>query len=221
MRNNNNCPNTNFNCTPLPSSQCCLTQTTPINSTQLAQLINILNGLINAIHALLSNPTDANKQALIALFNQFLDLLNSLTHSPESNFLKQLIQSILNLLQSSNPDLGQLQSLLQQFYSALSTFFFSVIVDPATLQLLLNLLTQLIGATPGTGSTGATGTFVGVQPFDPANAPTYLPGQVVFFNGSSYVVNVPNPQGTPGFSPDYTLIASGVTGPTGATGVDG
>ncbi|EJQ98136.1 hypothetical protein II5_05866 [Bacillus cereus MSX-A1] len=116
MRNNNNCSNTNFNCTPLPSSQYCLTQTTPINSTQLAQLINILNGLINAIHALLSNPTDANKQTLIALFNQFLELPNSLTRSPESNFLKQLIQSILNLLQSSNPDLGQLQSLLQQFH---------------------------------------------------------------------------------------------------------
>ncbi|MBJ8038609.1 hypothetical protein JDS83_33825, partial [Bacillus cereus] len=47
----------------------------------------------------------------------------------------------------------------------------------------------------------------------------YVPGQVVIYQGSSYVVNVPNPQGTPGSSPDYTLIsAAGTTGPTGATG---
>ncbi|EJR62179.1 BclB domain-containing protein [Bacillus cereus VD115] len=48
-------------------------------------------------------------------------------------------------------------SLLQQFYSALVPFFFSLIIDPASLQLLLNLLVQLIGATPGGGPTGATG----------------------------------------------------------------
>ncbi|PFB38698.1 hypothetical protein CN404_31195, partial [Bacillus thuringiensis] len=50
----------------------------------------------------------------------------------------------------------------------------------------------------------------------------YVPGQVVIYQGSSYVVNVPNPQGTPGSSPDYTLISSaGATGPTGATGDPG
>ncbi|MGM2853629.1 collagen-like repeat preface domain-containing protein, partial [Bacillus cereus group sp. Bce028] len=88
---------------------------------------------------------------------QLLNLLNELAPSPEGNFLKQLIQSIINLLQSPNPNLGQLLSLLQQFYSALAPFFFSLIIDPASLQLLLNLLTQLIGATPGGGPTGATG----------------------------------------------------------------
>jgi len=86
-----------------------------------------------------------------------LNLLNELAPSPEGNFLKQLIQSIINLLQSPNPDLGQLLSLLQQFFSALAPFFFSLILDPASLQLLLNLLVQLIGATPGGGPTGPTG----------------------------------------------------------------
>ena len=77
-----------------------------------------------------------------------MNLLNELAPSPEGNFLKQLIQSIINLLQSPNPNLGQLLSLLQQFYSALAPFFFSLILDPASLQLLLNLLAQLIGVTP-------------------------------------------------------------------------
>ena len=91
------------------------------------------------------------------MFTQLLNLLNELAPSPEGNFLKQLIQSIINLLQSPNPNLSQLLSLLQQFYSALAPFFFSLIIDPASLQLLLNLLTQLIGATPGGGATGPTG----------------------------------------------------------------
>ena len=86
------------------------------------------------------------------MFTQLLNLLNELAPSPEGNFLKQLIQSIINLLQSPNPNLSQLLSLLQQFYSALAPFFFSLIIDPASLQLLLNLLTQLIGATPGGGA---------------------------------------------------------------------
>ncbi|MHA4116021.1 collagen-like repeat preface domain-containing protein [Bacillus cereus] len=101
--------------------------------------------------AFFANPSDANRLALLNLFTQLLNLLNELAPSPEGNFLKQLIQSIINLLQSPNPNLSQLLSLLQQFYSALAPFFFSLIIDPASLQLLLNLLTQLIGATPGGG----------------------------------------------------------------------
>ncbi|MBJ8068199.1 collagen-like repeat preface domain-containing protein, partial [Bacillus cereus group sp. N15] len=80
-------------------------------------------------------------------------------------------QSIIVLLQSPAPNLGQLSTLLQQFYSALAQFFFALDlipiscnsnVDSATLQLLFNLLIQLINATPGatgpTGPTGPTGT---------------------------------------------------------------
>ncbi|WP_336513223.1 collagen-like repeat preface domain-containing protein [Bacillus cereus] len=111
-------------------------------------MITLLNSLIAAIAAFFANPSDANRLALLNLFTQLLNLLNELAPSPEGNFLKQLIQSIINLLQSPNPNLGQLLSLLQQFYSALAPFFFSLILDPASLQLLLNLLAQLIGVTP-------------------------------------------------------------------------
>ncbi|WP_437183596.1 beta strand repeat-containing protein [Shouchella xiaoxiensis] len=79
------------------------------------------------------------------------------------------------------------------------------------------------GATGPSGPTGATGIgFEGVVAFDPAVAPTYPVGQVVTFNGSTYLVNTAPPTGTPGTSPDYTLIAgagaTGATGPTGPTG---
>ena len=59
----------------------------------------------------------------------------------------------------------------------------------------------------------------GAITFDPAQAPTYSAGQVVTFNGSTYITNVASPAGTPGTSPDYTLIAG--AGPTGSTGVTG
>ncbi|MGM0966926.1 MAG: BclA C-terminal domain-containing protein, partial [Bacillota bacterium] len=77
-----------------------------------------------------------------------------------------------------------------------------------------------------TGATGATGVgLTGIVPFDPGAAPGYPVGQVVTNNGSTYIVNTPSPTGTPGTSPDYTLIAgagaTGATGDTGATGVTG
>ncbi|MFD2117856.1 collagen-like protein [Paenibacillus yanchengensis] len=83
-----------------------------------------------------------------------------------------------------------------------------------------------IGPTGATGATGATG--VGMQNiimYNSAAAPNYQLGQVVSFNGSSYIVVNTPPTGTPNASVDYTLIAArgaiGPTGPTGATGATG
>ncbi|WP_440109900.1 hypothetical protein [Paenibacillus sp. QZ-Y1] len=92
-------------------------------------------------------------------------------------------------------------------------------------------VTGSTGATGAPGITGATGVGLsGVVPFNPAVAPTYPAGQVVTFNGSTYIANVASPTGTPGTSPDYTLLAGAgvtgatgvsVTGSTGATGTPG
>ncbi|NUU79759.1 hypothetical protein HP552_31710, partial [Paenibacillus xylanilyticus] len=78
-------------------------------------------------------------------------------------------------------------------------------------------VTGITGGTGGTGETGATGItgitgatgigLSGVVPFDPVVAPTYSFGQVVTFNGSTYIANVASPTGIPGTSPDYTLLA--------------
>ncbi|WP_375542062.1 collagen-like repeat preface domain-containing protein [Bacillus paranthracis] len=77
--------------------------------------------------AFFANPSDANRLALLNLFTQLLNLLNELAPSPEGNFLKQLIQSIINLLQSPNPNLGSI------------TFFITTILQcSCTILLLIN-----------------------------------------------------------------------------------
>ncbi|MEQ7680704.1 MULTISPECIES: BclA C-terminal domain-containing protein [Bacillus] len=82
------------------------------------------------------------------------------------------------------------------------------------------------GATGPTGPTGPTGAGLqGIVAFNPLIAPTYTTGQVVLYNGSSYVANVNSPSGTPETSADYTLLAAagstGATGSTGPTGITG
>ncbi|PAE36110.1 collagen-like protein [Bacillus velezensis] len=84
----------------------------------------------------------------------------------------------------------------------------------------------LAGPTGATGPTGVTGAGLqGIVAFNPLIAPTYTTGQVVLYNGSSYVANVNSPSGTPETSADYTLLAAagstGATGSTGPTGVTG
>ncbi|PAF40357.1 hypothetical protein CHH69_03410, partial [Terribacillus saccharophilus] len=81
-----------------------------------------------------------------------------------------------------------------------------------------------------TGATGATGEqgvgLQGIVPFNPAAAPAYPVWQIVTYDGSLYISNVPSPTGIPDSSPDYTLLAAagatgipGPMGPTGATGI--
>lgn len=79
------------------------------------------------------------------------------------------------------------------------------------------------GPTGAIGPTGATGAGLqGIVAFNPLIAPTYTTGQVVLYNGSSYVANVNSPAGTPGASADYTLLAAaGITGATGDIGPTG
>ncbi|MBA5709957.1 collagen-like protein [Bacillus velezensis] len=82
------------------------------------------------------------------------------------------------------------------------------------------------GPTGPIGPTGVTGAGLqGIVAFNPLTAPTYTTGQVVLYNGSSYVANVNSPSGTPETSADYTLLAAagstGATGSTGPTGVTG
>ncbi|HDR3890401.1 TPA: collagen-like repeat preface domain-containing protein, partial [Bacillus cereus] len=166
----NDCSNDNH-CNPIVfTADCCKNpQTICITNQQLAKLISLLDGLKAAIPACFANPSNTNRLALINLFDQFLLFLNSLLPSSEGDYLKELIQSILNVLHLPNPSLEQLFVLLQQFYSALAEFFFALTcIAPSTLRLLLNLLTQIISFTPippgptgvtgATGATGATGT---------------------------------------------------------------
>ncbi len=79
------------------------------------------------------------------------------------------------------------------------------------------------GVTGPTGPAGPAGIgFNGIVVFDPIVAPTYPVGQVVSYDGGTYlVINAP-PTGTPDTSPDYLAIAEpGGVGPTGAFGPTG
>ncbi|MGD2273370.1 exosporium glycoprotein BclB-related protein [Bacillus wiedmannii] len=221
MSHNNCFGHNNCNNPIVFTPDCCNNpQTVPITSEQLGRLITLLNSLISAIAAFFANPSDANRLALLNLFTQLLNLLNELAPSPEGNFLKQLIQSIINLLQSPNPNLNQLLSLLQQFYSALAPFFFSLIIDPASLQLLLNLLTQLIGATPGGGATGPTGpTGPGGGVTGPGGGVTGPTGPTGPGGGATGPTGATGPAGPTGPTGDTGL--AGATGPTGPTGLAG
>ena len=68
--------------------------------------------------------------------------------------------------------------------------------------------TLLLASGP-TGATGATGVGLsGAVAFDAALSSGYPAGQVVTYNGSTYIASVAGPTGTPGTSSDYTLIAA-------------
>jgi hypothetical protein len=56
-------------------------------------------------------------------------------------------------------------------------------------------------------------------PYNPVDAASYQPGQLITYNGQLYqVLNAP-PRGTPGSSRDYmNLSGGGITGPAGPTG---
>ena len=78
--------------------------------------------------------------------------------------------------------------------------------------------TGAVGPTGPTGPTGATG--AGIDTIEQFVAGTpYSIGDLVYYSGALYDVNTNNPTGTPGTSPDFTLVT--VTGPTGATGATG
>lgn len=75
------------------------------------------------------------------------------------------------------------------------------------------------GAIGPVGPAGPQGSLSALVVFDPAIAPTYLAGQPVSHNGSTYKANVDAPTGIPGTSPDYTVVAArGDTGPVGPAG---
>ena len=70
-----------------------------------------------------------------------------------------------------------------------------------------------------TGPTGPSGASV-IQPYDPNDAHNYYKGQVIWYDGNLYYVLVDHPQGVPGESGDYLLIANDpIVGPTGPDGI--
>ncbi|SCM94830.1 BclB domain-containing protein [Bacillus mycoides] len=143
-------------CDPIIIGACCDPKTVCPSNSQLQELQSILMDLTTAISTFLTTP-NASTAPLIALFTKLSALLNSLIPTAEVDYLKQLIQSILAVLTSMTPNKAQLIVLLQQFYSALADYFFSIkaCFAPSILRFLFNLLTQLIIVTSGPTRGGA------------------------------------------------------------------
>ena len=143
-------------CDPIIVGACCDPKTVCPSNSQLIELEKLLIALSTAIPTFLTTPNPANKAALVILFNQLLALLDSLIPTAEVDYLKQLIESIKVVLNAPILKLGQLIVLLQQFYSALADYFFSIktCFAPSTLRFLFQLLTNLIIVTSGTTSGG-------------------------------------------------------------------
>ncbi len=68
-------------------------------------------------------------------------------------------------------------------------------------------------ASPGRGARDVGST---VPQYNPIDAQSYVPGQLVVYNGQLYQVIKAGPSGTPNTSPDYINLSG--TGKTGATG---
>ncbi|PEU67752.1 hypothetical protein CN386_28680, partial [Bacillus cereus] len=134
----------------------------PVDPTQSQQLQQLLQQLPTLLQTYITNPDPTNALNLQNLLSQFLTLLKTFPSNPQTEFSKQLLQNIITLLQDPNTSPSQVTQLLQQFLNALSSFFSTLILDPTTLQALINALLQALNtATNGphgpTGITGLTG----------------------------------------------------------------
>jgi hypothetical protein len=67
-------------------------------------------------------------------------------------------------------------------------------------------LTSSDGGRPGRDLGGST-----VPHWTPPLSPELTPGQLIEYNNQLYIVQNPNPQGTPGSSPDFQQMGSGGT----------
>lgn len=143
-------------CDPIIIGACCDPKVVCPSNSQLMELQDILRDLLTAIPTFLANPNLITKAPLIALFTKLFALLDSLIPSAEVDYLKQLIKGILDVLTHTPLNKQQLIILLQQFYSALADYFFSIknCFAPSTLRYLFKLITDLIIVTSGSTSSG-------------------------------------------------------------------
>ncbi|MEK4614167.1 collagen-like repeat preface domain-containing protein [Bacillus sp. FSL K6-0067] len=199
------------------------TPTIPVSSEEVQGLQALLAQLSTVLVAFFAHPDATTAGALQQVLNQLLDLLRTLPSNPQNQTLQQLIRNILSQLQGPTFNTEVISQLISQLLNELTSFFGTLMIGPTVLQALIQaLIDASIQNIPqgSTGATGPTGVFMGGQIFIPGA--TYLAGQVVFYNDNAYQVNLNNPQGIPGQSPDFTLISAiGAMGSTGATGPTG
>ncbi|HDR7794302.1 TPA: collagen-like repeat preface domain-containing protein [Bacillus luti] len=199
----------------------------PVSPAQIAQLEQLLNQLIATLQAYIQNPNPQTISSLQQIINEFTSLISTFPSNPQTTFLTELLQNISSSLQDPNISPSQISQLFQQFLSSLSSFVSTLILDPATLQTIINSVLEAINVSTGGVGEGAPGP-TGPQGPEGPQGPQGVQG----LQGEPGPEGPQGPQGptgpagggTGGGTPGPTGPtgpAGGPTGPTGATGPTG
>ena len=202
-----------------------ITPSIPVSPTQSTQLEQLLAQIIAALQAYLQNPNPQTIANLQQILNGFLALISTFPSNPQTDFITKLIQNISVLLQDPNTSPAQISQIFQQLFNTLSSFLSTLILDPATLQVLINSLLEAlnvstsgvggaIGATGPTGPTGVTGP-QGIQGELGPTGPQGIQG----IQGEPGPFGPTGPQGIQGIQGEPGSV--GPTGPQGIQGVQG
>ncbi len=212
----------------------------PVSPAQIAQLEQLLNQLIATLQAYIQNPNPQTISSLQQIINEFTSLISTFPSNPQTTFLTELLQNISSSLQDPNISPSQISQLFQQFLSSLSSFVSTLILDPATLQTIINSVLEAINVSTGgvgEGAPGPTGPQgpegpqgpQGVQGLqgEPGPEGPQGPQGVQGLQGEPGPEGPQGPQGVqglqgiPGDPGAQGPTGIGITGPTGATGPQG
>ncbi|MGG3047148.1 collagen-like repeat preface domain-containing protein, partial [Bacillus anthracis] len=112
----------------------------PVNPGQITELETLLNQLTNALSGFFANPSASTGEPLQQQLTALLTLLNTFPSNPQTESLKTLIQNIISQLQGPDYNSTLISQLISQLFNGLSNFFGTLIIDPATLQTLIQSL---------------------------------------------------------------------------------
>ncbi|MEK4418298.1 collagen-like repeat preface domain-containing protein [Bacillus sp. FSL K6-0268] len=196
-----------------------LVPTVPITPVQQAQLLALIQQLQIAINTYFNNPNLVNRIALQnSLINLYDFLLNEFPTVTERNATRNSLYLLLavnnRLASATSAEVGQIATMLQSLYTTLSFLMAEFIMDVATRNQILNILSTLVTRTAavssgGAGATGPTGP-AGPQGATGATGP------------STGVTGPTGPQGIQGpAGPQGPQGLQGVQGPEGPEGEQG
>ncbi|MEK4676378.1 MULTISPECIES: collagen-like repeat preface domain-containing protein [Bacillus] len=196
-----------------------LVPTVPITPVQQAQLLALIQQLQIAINTYFNNPNLVNRIALQnSLINLYDFLLNEFPTVTERNATRNSLYLLLavnnRLASATSAEVGQIATMLQSLYTTLSFLMAEFIMDVATRNQILNILSTLVTRTAavpssGAGATGPTGP-AGPQGATGATGP------------STGVTGPTGPQGIQGpAGPQGPQGLQGVQGPEGPEGDQG
>ncbi|OZQ79941.1 collagen-like repeat preface domain-containing protein, partial [Paenibacillus sp. VTT E-133291] len=222
----------------------------PIRKRECAALLKIVTELSAVVPPALTNPTTLHITNLQRVLRELMEFLHDAKIcSPFRTELLSVVEITIVSTEVSPFSVVSVGTNLQQLLAELLSFILATKIDAHCKdQLVIQIrhiqasISQALGL-PIKGATGPQGPqglqgpqgpqglqgpqgstgagLQGIVVFNPAQSPSYPAGQVVTFNGSTYIATVAGPKGTPGSSSDYLLIAGGATGATGAQGAPG